>query len=131
MNAWTMISVTYSRLPKSLGYKADVKVDRVEKVGEEAKVTARKGYLASELPMEDLIRHLHDILNEEPGPHKVTMIRPIPETRWREAGQKGYELSEEEVTIIKNDLPRARKMFAPVEQVCDVRPWVPTLREEN
>lgn len=131
MDTWTMISVTYSRLPNTTNYKADVKIDWVVKDREKLEVVKRRGYLADEVTMENLIKYLHQILQEEPGPHKVTMLRQIPATKWTEGHQRGFELDEKMVNTIKNDLPEALRMFAPVTQTCDVRPWVPTLAKEN
>ena len=131
MDTWTMISVTYSRLPKTTSYLAEVKIDQVQKEGEQVRVLKKSAHSMQGVPMEQLIEDLHRVLQSEPEPHKVTMFRVVEETPWSEAMKKGYKLDDAMVKTLKEDLQKAQELFAPVIQVCDVRPFVPTLKEEN
>lgn len=129
MSKQTMISVRYSRIPKETVYHAKIDVDLVEEKVEDPQVEGVDRWISSSITMEDLIRELHHMLRRHPNA-KVTMIRKIPKklmdgNKGRE--EKGFELDQKLVDLIKNNLPEALKQFAPIEQTVNVRPFVPTL----
>jgi replicative DNA helicase len=129
MSKQTMISVRYNRIPKETVYSMKMTVDRVEQTMEDPQVEGLSRISSSSATMEEIIAAIHTMLQEHPDA-KVTMIRKIPKklmegNEGRE--EKGFELDQKMVDLIRTDLPAAQKQFAPIEQTVNIRPFVPTL----
>lgn len=134
MGQWMMFNWTYSRKPKTTlfeGGLTKVLVSRSE--DQEGKVSVEETVLMS-LPFEtvamaEMLAALHNHMKEEKLPCKVTVF--LPSKAENSPVPKVWELDEPTVELIKTDLPKALQMWSPWEVVCDVRPYVPTLRQEK
>ena len=120
MNQWTMVTMTYDRIPCLTTYTGNIQVDLVELKGEgESQTTRVEQVEFEEVGLEEFIACLHNLLQKTGEQVKVTMIRPIKSSSWSERTERAMELSKEEVDIIKNDLPKALEMFAPINRTRD------------
>jgi len=133
MSKQTMISVRYNRIPKETVYNAKIDVDEVGMTTENPETEGVTRLGLNSTTMEGLIGVLHRLLKNHPNA-KVTMIRKIPKKLMegnKGSEEKGWELDQTLVDMIRMDLPAALKQFAPIEQTVDVRPFVPTLEAKE
>jgi hypothetical protein len=131
--SWIMVTVEYTRIPKSTEYKGHLKVVRAEELGETLKETPLESLEFLGMPMEDLVRLMHERLNKWPTA-KLTMIRPPAEKFLAETERdnpRAFEIDEVTTKIIREDLDKALEMFAPIEQTVQVKPTTPRLEKEN
>lgn len=128
---WTMISVKYARIPKETEYRVKINVDKVTsepsksgpKVGEEGLSRINK----SSATMEEIIRQVHELLQEYPNAKLTLLQEPTRPKRFSRDRPRGCELDERTVEIIRTDLDAALEMFAPVDMTVDVRPQPPRI----
>lgn len=125
MSKWTMIDVTYARIPEEVKYQVKIAVNEAEmvQVEEERKLIERdlgRNNLNS-VPMEAMVEELHQLLQKYPEA-KVTMMqeptRPLRHTRQK----RGFELDQKTVDLIRDNLEEAQKLFAPIERTVQIRP---------
>lgn len=125
MSKWTMIDVIYSRIPEEVKYQVKISVNEVEMVqkGEERQLIEKDLHRVSmtAVPMGELVEEIHGFLREYPDA-KVTMIQEPTRPRAYRRNHQGYELDQEMVNLIRDDLEAAKKMFAPIERTVRVRP---------
>ena len=127
---WKMITLTYTRIPKSDKYSGSIQVVEVQKEGESLKEISLEGESILMESMKVLITKLHRLLRVYPQA-KVTMVRPKPKVFLRQAAQDNptaFELSGGERDIIRDDLEAAQKMFLPIHQTVGI---APTAQEES
>ena len=115
MNQWTMISMTYERIQGLTAYTGDIKVTLVKQAEDKMEEICKEQVCFQQAEMSEFIQFLHHLLQNQVEPVKVTMIRPIRAT-WTERTSVAVELSAAEVDILKNNLPRALEMYAPIDR---------------
>jgi hypothetical protein len=120
MNQWTMINVLYSRLPEKQVYNSTIGVDEVslkeEASGPELVVREILREMLLDTPLEVIVERVHDLLQLYPEA-KVSMVQELTRPGvYRRRGGHGFELDKSTVDLIKNDLDRAKRLFAPLEQ---------------
>jgi len=131
--SWIMVTVQYSRAPKTTNYEGYIRATRVEQLEEtlEEKEMAKSDF--NGMPMEALVRLTHEYLMKWPTA-KLTMIRPQMQRYLKETERdnpRAFEIDEATTEIIRNDLNKALEMFAPIEQTIQVKPTTPRLEKES
>lgn len=123
---WPMISVSYVRIPTQTLYWARISVDLVEMQEELVIEKVLETETWDEIPMEDLIEHLHKTLQKYPNA-KVTMCQQPTRPAASRIRPKGYELDQNFTNILRTDLAEAKKLFAPIERTIRIRPVAPKI----
>ncbi len=112
----TMISVYYTRIPQQALYTSTVGVDRLIVV--EGTETREEGILRvgkDAVELEEVIVNLHELLKKYPDA-TVTMIRGMTRPpHFGQAASRGFELDEKTRDLIRDDLEKAKRAFAPID----------------
>lgn len=128
MGQWMMYSWTYSRKPKTTQFDGELIRTLVSRFGDHAEETIMQSSSFSAVEMSEMVTVLHEALKNEKLQCKVTIFIP---SKAENGKAQAWELDEPTTEILKTDLPRALELWAPRYQICVVRPYVPTLRQEN
>lgn len=126
---WTMITVTYTRQPKTRVYRGSISVTEVAmtKVPKDSVTETELGCEEFQaLPMEEIVEKINAKLAVWPDA-KITMVRPPPEESKSPRPSAAFELDEQMRDMIRDNLPEALKVFAPIHITVKVGPSVPTL----
>ena len=126
-----MITVDYTRIPKEVEYRVKMDIDLVELTEGETVPDAICRWTAGSVTMEEIIEELHHMLQTHPNA-RVTMIQSPAGPLQHARKPQGFELDQETVDIILDNLKEAQKMFAPIDRTVRVRPAVPRINiQEN
>lgn len=125
-----MITVGYSRIPKEVEYRVKMTVDVVNREGEETWEDAVRRWTADSVTMEAIIEELHHTLKAHPDA-KVTMIQEPTGPLQHARKPQGFELDEKMRDLIRDDLEKAKEMFAPIDRTVRVRPAVPRINVQE
>ena len=130
---WTMITVTYTRQPKTTVYRGSISVVEVTKRKVPKDSLHEKevgGHTFQGSSMESIIRSLQGLLQKYPEA-KVTMVRPPAEEPRDKRPPPAYELDENMRNTIRDDLPEALKLFAPIDMTIKLGPTIPTIQPQE
>jgi hypothetical protein len=125
-----MFNWIYSRDPKTTVFTGGLMKVLVSKNGEEAEETVLHKIDFVAVEMNKMLETLHDLMKGDSLPCKVTILTPTKAVL-NGRSDRVWELDEEMIQVIKTNLPRALELWAPRHQICDVRPFAPTLKQEN
>lgn len=129
---FTRVEVEYTRNSGEKTYRGFARVVNVKFLGEVWEKELDRCEF-QKVGMENLIKILHSYLNKYPDA-KVDMIRPKGEKFLKESERdrpRAFELDVHTTQVIRDDLPRALEMFAPIKQVVQVRPTTPRLEKDD
>lgn len=119
--SWLMISVHYSRLPKTEEYRATFNIVRVWTEGEETMQELQEQRSLEQGSMGVLLEHLSVLLEIHPTA-KVTMVQEPAQEATYKRQMKGYELDQQMVDLIRSNPERAKEMFQPILRTVSIRP---------
>jgi hypothetical protein len=131
--SWIMVTLTYTRTPKTQRYEGDLKATRAEKIEEMLKETDLRTTQFNRITMDEVVRLTHGYLQDWPTA-KLTMVRPPAKRFLKETERdnpRAFEIDEQTTKIIREDLDKALAMFAPIEQTIQVKPTTPRLEKES
>jgi len=128
----TMISVHYDRLPQQELYKSKIEVDRLVVVeGVETREEPIRRVGRDAVTLEEVIADLHQILKKHPDA-VVTMVRGTTRpTHFGQQASRGFELDTRTRDLIRDDLEKAKKAFAPIDRMVRVRPTSPSIASKG
>jgi len=134
MSKWTMIDVVYARIPEEVKYRVKIAVNETEvETDENEKKLIERSLERSNLndvPLEAMVDKLHKLLQAYPEA-KVTMIQEPTRPLQHQRRQKGFELDQKTVDLIRDDPEKARELFAPIERTVHVKPAPPRIMLEE
>ena len=132
MTKKTMISVHYDRLPQQELYKSKVKVDKLAVVeGVETREEPIRRIRRDAVTLEEVIVDLHKLLQKHPDA-SVTMVRATTRpTHFGQTASRGFELDMGMRDLIRDDLEKAKKAFAPIDRTVRVGPTPPRIASKE
>lgn len=125
-----MITIGYSRIPQETVYHVKMDVDMVELEGTTQHPEALHRWTATGSTMDEIIEVLHYALWQHPEA-TVTMIQEPSKGPIFGRRLKGFELDQQTVDLIREDLKKAQEMFQPIERTVHVSPPRIALRPEK
>jgi hypothetical protein len=128
MSKWTMITLSYQRVPKTTKYVGDLTVTTVQSNGEMlTEMLLSTKHWVDEVDLGVMVEEIHKTLQTYPE-GKVTMLQGLTRPGMhRKLNRDAYELTSEEANTVRNNLPKALEMFAPIEQTIKIQTKPPSV----